>query len=84
MKYKLSEILSLSLDVGEAMIKSGAEISRVEDTVRRICAGYNVKYIEVYAINSLLIATLRDDKTSVEGIVILFKETLFPLSIFFI
>ena len=26
---------------------------------------YNVKYIEVYAINSLLIATLRDDKTSV-------------------
>lgn len=65
MKYKLSEILSLSLDVGEAMIKSGAEISRVEDTVRRICVGYNVKYIEVYAINSLLIATLRDDKTSV-------------------
>ena len=65
MKYKLSEILSLSLDVGEAMIKSGAEISRVEDTVRRICEGYNVKYIEVYAINTLLIATLRNDKESV-------------------
>lgn len=65
MKYKLSEILSLSLDVGEAMIKSGAEISRVEDTIRRICEGYNVKYIEVYAINTLLIATLRNDKESV-------------------
>lgn len=65
MKYKLGEILSLSLDVGEAMIKCGGEISRVEDTIRRICKSYGVDYIEVYAINSLIIATLRDDQTSV-------------------
>ena len=65
MKYQLKEILSLSLDVGEAMVKCGGEISRVEDTITRICKAYGVKYIEVYATNSLLLATLRDDQDSV-------------------
>lgn len=65
MKYSLREILSLSLDIGEAMIKCGGEVSRVEDTIKRICKSYGVLYIEVYAINSLIVATLRDDKTSV-------------------
>lgn len=65
MKYSLGEVLSLSLDIGEAMIKCGGEVSRVEDTIRRICHSYGVKYIEVYAINSLIIATLRDDKNAV-------------------
>ncbi len=65
MNYTLTEILSLSLDVGEAMIKCGGEISRVEDTIQRICKSYGVSYIEVYAINSLILATLRDDHTSV-------------------
>lgn len=61
MKYELKEILSLALDIAERMIKCGAEVSRVEDSMRIIFRGYNVKYYEVYAINSLILATLRSD-----------------------
>lgn len=65
MKYSLQEILSLTLDIAERMIKCGAEVSRVEESMRIIFKGYKVKYYEVYAINTLLIATLRDDKNVV-------------------
>lgn len=64
-KIALKEILSLSLDVAERMLKCGAEVSRVENTISIICKGYGVKYIEVFAMNSIIIATLRDDKDSV-------------------
>lgn len=33
---KTEELLSVSLDIGEKMLISGAEISRVEDSLRRI------------------------------------------------
>lgn len=64
-KFALKEILSISLDVGERMLKCGAEVSRVEQTISIICSGYGVKYKEVFVMNSLIVATLRDDKDSV-------------------
>ena len=36
----MKNILSLALDIGERMLKSGAEVARVEDTVSRICQAY--------------------------------------------
>lgn len=64
-KFNIKEILSLSLDIGERMIKCGAEVSRVEKAVSIICESYGVKYTEVAIINSIMIATLRDDSDSV-------------------
>lgn len=64
-KFSLKEILSISLDVGERMLKCGAEVSRVEKTITIICESYGVKYREVFAMNSLIVATLRDDRDSV-------------------
>lgn len=64
-KIALKEVLSLSLDVAERMLKCGAEVSRVENTISIICRGYGVNYIEVFVMNSIIIATLRDDKDSV-------------------
>lgn len=64
-KLSLKEILSLSLDIGERMLKCGAEVSRVENTISIICKSYGVKYLEVFAMNSLIVGTLRDDKDSV-------------------
>ena len=64
-KIALKEILSIALDVGERMLKCGAEVSRVEQAISIICEGYEVKYKEVFVMNSLIIATLRDDKDSV-------------------
>ena len=64
-KFSLKEILSISLDVGERMLKCGAEVSRVEKTITIICESYGVKYKEVFAMNSLIVATLRDENDSV-------------------
>ena len=64
-KFSLKEILSISLDVGERMLKCGAEVSRVEKTITIIFESYGVKYREVFAMNSLIVATLRDENDSV-------------------
>lgn len=75
-KYDLNEVLSLSLDIGEAMLKCGAEISRVEDTIDRICSGYGVFFKEVFAMNSLIVLTLRkNDETVTESRRILYHKT---------
>ena len=34
------EVLTCAINIGEQLLMSGAEISRVEDTIRRICAAY--------------------------------------------
>ena len=52
-------LLCLALDVGEGMLKCGAEISRVEDTVERICHAYGAAHVEVFTINSLINASVR-------------------------
>ena len=33
-------LLCLALDVGEGILKNGGEVSRVEDTIERICYAY--------------------------------------------
>ena len=52
-------LLCLSLDVGEGMLRSGAEISRVEDTIERICHAYGAAHVEVFSIISFISATVR-------------------------
>ena len=52
-------LLCLSLDVGEELLKSGAEVNRVEDTIDRICHAYGALHVEVFAINSLIMASVR-------------------------
>lgn len=43
------KVLIMALRAGELMMKSGAEIYRVEDTVTRICKACNIPYVEVFA-----------------------------------
>ena len=52
-------MLCLSLDVGEEMLKSGAEIHRVEESIRMICKAYGAAHVEVFAITSLIVASVR-------------------------
>ena len=52
-------LLCLALDVGEGMLKSGAEISRVEDTIERICHAYGAVHVEVFSIISFINAAVR-------------------------
>lgn len=59
-------LLRLALDVGEGMLKNGGEISRVEDTIERICHAYGAVHVEVFTIISVIHASVRmgDDSYS--------------------
>lgn len=52
-------LLCLALDVGEALLKNGAEVSRVEDTIERICRAYGAKHIEAFSIISCINVAIR-------------------------
>ncbi len=52
-------MLCLALDIGEGMLKNGAEVSRVEDTIERICKAYGAVHVEVFSIISFINAAVR-------------------------
>lgn len=52
-------LLCLALDVGEGLLKSGAEIHRVEESIDMICHAYGAVHVEVFAITSLIVASIR-------------------------
>lgn len=43
------KVLILAIYAGEIMMKNGAEIYRVEDTITRICKACGINYVEVFA-----------------------------------
>lgn len=53
-------LLALALDIGKSMIKCGAEISRVEETIVRICYAYGFERAEVFSIISMITVTAID------------------------
>ena len=53
-----NRIVELILDVGEEMLKSGAENFRLEDSLYRMCKSYGFKRYDVYAIPSNLQITV--------------------------
>ncbi len=52
-------MLCLCLDIGEAMLKNGAEIHRVENTIERLCRAYGAIHTEIFAIPTMIIAAVR-------------------------
>ena len=53
-----TKILSSILDIGAAMIRSGAETHRVEDSLYRLCAGYGFTGCHVWVVPSNIQATI--------------------------
>lgn len=51
------EFLFNALNIGEEMLISGAEVSRVEDSVRRICMAYGAEKVDVFTITSAIVVT---------------------------
>ena len=47
-KQMQKKIIILALFAGEIMMKNGAEIYRVEDTITRICKACKIPYVEVF------------------------------------
>ena len=52
-------LLCLAMDIGEGMLKCGAEVSRVEDTIERLCRAYGAAHVEVFSIISVINASVR-------------------------
>ena len=49
-----NEILTLAVEIGDSMLRNGAEIYRVEDTVVHILKSYEVKEFDVYVISNAM------------------------------
>ncbi len=59
-------ILVLAMFAGEIMLRSGAEVYRVEDTITRICRACRIPYVEVFVtISSIMISLDSKDPTEV-------------------
>lgn len=54
------KVLAFALDLGKSMVQCGAEINRVEETVRRVCYAYGMSRTEVFSIISMVYATTVD------------------------
>lgn len=55
---KLAEV---ALDIGAAMLTTGGEVTRVEDTIKRIGTAYGCSRVEVFSVTSLIIVTLQTE-----------------------
>ncbi len=56
----MKELLRCTLDIGEQMLMSGAEIYRVEDSIERMCHALGAKRVDVFIITSSMIVTVYD------------------------
>ena len=59
-KVRAAAALSLAMDLGKSMVKCGAEMNRVEETIIRVCYAYGMKRVEVFSIISMMTVTAFD------------------------
>ena len=55
----VDNLARIALDIGEGLLKSGAEIHRVEDAIEHVCKAYGAAHIEVFSIQSLIMVAVR-------------------------
>ena len=56
------EILTLAVEIGDTMLRNGAEIYRVEDTVERILYAYDVEEFDVYGLSNGIFASANENR----------------------
>jgi uncharacterized membrane protein YjjP (DUF1212 family) len=52
-----AQVLEFSLQVGKLLLKNGAEISRVEETMERICKAYGIKQQDEFVLSNGIFLT---------------------------
>lgn len=52
------QYLFCAMSIGEQLLKCGAEVGRVEDTIRRICLAYGAERADVFSITSSIVTTI--------------------------
>ncbi len=52
-------MLRVALDIGEGLLRNGADVHRVEFTIEKICRSYGAVHVEVFSIYSLILSSVR-------------------------
>ena len=55
---KANEYLYQVLEIGQYMLQSGGEVSRVEDSIRRLCLAFGAERADVFTITSSIVVTV--------------------------
>lgn len=55
------EVLTLAVEVGDALLRNGAEVYRVEDTVLHILEAYEIKDYDVYVLSNGIFASANEN-----------------------
>lgn len=63
------EILTLAVEIGDAMLRNGGEIYRVEDTCMKILAAFEVESYDVYVLSNGIFASANEGKEDACSIV---------------
>lgn len=58
----MKKFLDLVMDIGEQMLISGAEVHRVEESIKRMCNSKGAKRVDVFIITSSMIVTVFDNE----------------------
>ena len=61
-----AQLLSAILDVGEIMLKAGAEVNRVENTIQHMGEAYGYSKIDVLTITSSIVVTMHEPDGNIE------------------
>ena len=61
MECRVEEVLDVAMEIGMNLLRCGAEIRRVEDTIKYVCNAYGASEVDVFAIPTLIIATIKID-----------------------
>lgn len=56
------EILALAVETGDALLRNGAEVYRVEDTVMHILEAYQIENFDVYVLSNGIFASANEDR----------------------
>ena len=56
------EILNLAVSIGEELLKSGAEIYRVQETVERVMEAYGVLVYNEFVLTNGIFDTFHDNR----------------------
>lgn len=56
------EILALTVELADVMLRNGAEIYRIEDTVIHILKAYKIESFDVYVLSNGIFASANEDK----------------------
>ena len=57
-RSEAEKTLYCAMTIGEQLLMSGAEVNRVEDTIRRICTAYGMERVDVFTITSSIVTTV--------------------------